>query len=497
MSKNLRMTEQIKRNKRLCKILSVILVVLMCLSSVFMVVSAGTEESPDRNSWNLFKQKIGVDYFHGPNRPNREWSTIRQNCFLRCRTLVEDFNDCIIKSDINNNIVKMLEYSHEHGYDKEASAIGGRWNDFYWEVINTRNDVMILVGYDDAVPSVDGKRVTTEQYQNQLNVISKFMDKLKSIKTDASNLYDTALSDTNSEDTIGSVLMESGSVVNFLWSALGLAIKDVGVGSGQTNSFLGISTSSTAIKTIADSVSSVTKTFAYAIAVILFGINISTTALQNEILTLRGGIKVFARVIVVKFWIDLAIPICIYALNMVNSLGVQILNNISVNNSSLLSSFNINSPAGGLAEMILRFVKKIFSLLKSILIGFPSMIILGIMAVCIVIVIVKLVARCFELTCLVAISPIFFATLVGEETKRYFRRFISAFLSTAGYIVYIAIVYAVATQWVASATTPSITSLESFLNAVKSLLPRAIIVIASCRVMVKPPKVLLSLTDGG
>lgn len=110
--------------------------------------------------------------------------------------------------------------------------------------------------------------------------------------------------------------------------------------------------------------------------------------------------------------------------------------------------------------MILRFVKRIFSLLKSILIGFPSMIILGIMAVCIVIVIVKLVARCFELTCLVAISPIFFATLVGEETKRYFRRFISAFLSTAGYIVYIAIVYAVATQWVASATTPSITSLS-------------------------------------
>ena len=496
MNKKLRMTEQIKRNKRLCKILSVILVILMCLSSVFMVCY-GTEDRPSTNSWNLFIQKINTEYFHGPNRPNREWSTIRQNCFLRCRTLVEDFNDCIRNSDINNNIVKMLDYSHGHGYDKEASAIGGRWNDFFWEVVNTRNDVMILVGYDDAVPSVDGKRVTTEQYQNQLNVISKYMEKLKSIKTDASNLYDTALSDSRSDNTIGSVLMESGSLVNYLWNALGLAIKDVGVGSGRTNSFLGISTSSTAIKTIADSVSSVTKTFAYAIAVILFGINISTTALQNEILTLRGGIKVFARVIVVKFWIDLAIPICIYALNMVNSLGVQILNNISVNNGTLLSSFNIDSPAGGLAEMILRFVKKIFILLKSILMGFTPMIILIVMGVCIVIVIVKLVARCFELTCLVAISPIFFATLVGEDTKRYFRRFISAFLSTAGYIVYIAIVYAVATQWVASATTPSITSLESFLNAVKSLLPRAIIVIASCRVMVKPPKVLLSLTDGG
>lgn len=103
----------------------------------------------------------------------------------------------------------------------------------------------------------------------------------------------------------------------------------------------------------------------------------------------------------------------------------------------------------------------------------------------------------YPVTCLVALSPLFFATLVGEESKRYFRRFISAFLSTAGYIIYVAIVYSVATQWLASIAPPTITDITSFFENMKSLLPRTIILIACCRVMTKPPKVLLSLTDGG
>ena len=40
-------------------------------------------------------------------------------------------------------------------------------------------------------------------------------------------------------------------------------------------------------------------------------------------------------------------------------------------------------------------------------------------------------------------------------------------------------------------------SLLSLFLPIMATLPRAIIVIACCRVMVKPPKVLLSLTDGG
>ena len=143
-------------------------------------------------------------------------------------------------------------------------------------------------------------------------------------------------------------------------------------------------------------------------------------------------------------------------------------------------------------------VTRIFNAIIEFITGFPSLILIIIMIVCIVLVIIKLVARCFELTCLVSLSPIFFATLVGEESKRYFRKFMSAFLSTAGYIAYVAIVYAVGTRWVAQATEPNlVSSLAQLFLPIISTLPRAIIIIACCRVMVKPPKVLLSLTDGG
>ena len=109
---------------------------------------------------------------------------------------------------------------------------------------------------------------------------------------------------------------------------------------------------------------------------------------------------------------------------------------------------------------------------------------------------VKMVARVFELTCLVAVSPVFFATLVGEESKRYFRKFISAFLSTAGYIVFVSITYLIATTWVAQNSPNTVMTANALLDNTIKVLPCAIIIIACCRVVVKPPKVLTSLLDG-
>ena len=132
--------------------------------------------------------------------------------------------------------------------------------------------------------------------------------------------------------------------------------------------------------------------------------------------------------------------------------------------------------------------------------NFNSLLILFfVVAVCIVIVMVKMVARVLELTCLTAVAPVFFATLVGEESKRYFRRFISAFLSTAGYVLFVTITYAISTQWVANTSPSTIHTADPTVNVVTNLinvLPRAIIIIACCRVVVKPPRVLTSLLDG-
>lgn len=496
MNKNLRDSEQLKRNRRLCKVLSVILVVLMCFSSVFMVVAART------TAWNLQISQVSTDYFVSigfGGSPNYEWSIIRQRCFLYCKDLIRTYNDYTTNRDINFNLVKELDYCYNNGYSSEAVSIGNRWNTIYYHVIDALNDTKQLVGYGSAaLPKINGKEVTVDQYQNLYNTISKQFDELNSIANEIRNLYQMTISGDASNSATGNVFGDSGSVLNFLWNRLGSAIKDIGAGSGNRNSFLGLTISSNSIKTIAESLSGVIKTFAYAIAVILFGVNLTTTALQNEILTLRGGVKVFARVLFVKIWVDLAIPICIYALNIINSLAVQVLNNISTG-GKIMNDYHpqMQTNSGNVFDAVIAFLKEILFFFVNLVASIPSTLVIIVMVICIIKVYIKMVARCFELTCLVALSPLFFATLVGEESKRYFRRFISAFLSTAGYIIYVAIVYSVATQWLASIAPPTITDITSFFENMKSLLPRTIILIACCRVMTKPPKVLLSLTDGG
>ena len=494
MTKNINTMQISKRNRRLCKVLTTILVVFMFLSSVLFCVSART------NSWNLVvSQAEGNEYFYSVGNggaPKHEWSVIRQNCFIICKRLSTTFNQSIVEYDDDLNIIKILEWFYDNGQASYAVELGTKWNTFNSHVTNYINETAELVGYGESVPTVNGKEVTVEQYQNLYSRINTELESLNAFVSDVRSNYQA--SKVNSESGMPGVLTDSGSIVNYLWTQLRVIVSDIGFGSGTTNRFLGITTSSESIRTIADSISGVTKTFAYAIAVILFGVNITTTALQNEILTLRGGIKVFARVILVKIWIDLAIPICMYTLGIVNSLARQVLTTLSSSSGSVFGNSSINSSSTSGWGAILKMVTRIFNAIIEFITGFPSLILIIIMIVCIVLVIIKLVARCFELTCLVSLSPIFFATLVGEESKRYFRKFMSAFLSTAGYIAYVAIVYAVGTRWVTQATEPNlVSSLSSLFLPIISMLPRAIIIIACCRVMVKPPKVLLSLTDGG
>lgn len=493
MIKNINTVQINKQNKKLCKILSVILVIFMFLSSAFFCVAARS------NDWGLVvSQANGVGYFYSVGyggSPRPQWTSIRQNCFIICKRLALTFNDAITEYSPELNVIDILEYYYNNQQSTYAVQLGTKWNVFNAHVTNFINETSELVGYSDSLPTINGKEVTVEQYQNLYSRITSELDNLNSFILDLRASFQAS---RNNGSGMSGAISDSGGIVNYLWSKLKGIISDVGFGTGNTERFLGISTSPSEIEAIANSISSVTKTFAYAIAVILFGINITTTALQNEILTLRGGIKVLARVVLVKIWIDLAIPICMYILNIINSLAGQILSTLSSSNNSVFNNGNINGAKNDAWTAILRLVTRIVNFLIEVVTGLPSLILIIVMIVCIVLVIIKLVARCFELTCLVSLSPIFFATLVGEESKRYFRRFISAFLTTSGYIAYVAIVYAVGSRWVAQASTPNLaTSLSSLFLPIISTLPRAIIIIACCRVMVKPPKVLLSLTDGG
>ena len=328
MKNNIYTQQQIKKNRRLCKVLSAMLVIFMFLSTALLTVSART------NSWNLnVSQADGSEYFYSVGyggSPRPQWSVVRQNCFILCKRLTTAFNSCITEYDDDLNIIKILEWLYDNGQASNAVELGTKWNVFNAHVTNFINETSELVGYSDSVPTVNGKEVTVEQYQNHYSRINTELESLNAYVSDVRSNYQA--SKISSDGGMSGAMIDSGSIVNYLWTQLRVIISDVGFGSGNTNRFLGISTSSDSIRTIADSVAGVTKTFAYAIAVILFGVNITTTALQNEILTLRGGIKVFARVILVKIWIDLAIPICMYTLGIVNSLARQVLTTLSSGN---------------------------------------------------------------------------------------------------------------------------------------------------------------------
>lgn len=483
--------QQQRKNKRLCKILSVILVILMALTAVLYSASAAT-------SWGLQNSQVSTGYFYAigyGGSANYNWSIIRQRCFLQCKSLAEAYNRLVVDTSMNYNTVKQLDYCYNHGYSNQAVSLGNRWNNIYVNIIDSISDCAQLCGYGDSPQKVNNKEVTVDQYQLLYDQLMTQYNDLQSLADEARALYDMCLYQAN--DSLLDVYSSYGKMANRMWTILRQVIVNFGTGSETVNSFLGFSVSSSGIEQIANAISSITKTFAYAVAVVLFGVNITTTSLQNEILTLRGGIKIFARVLLVKFWIDLAIPICIYVLNIVNSLAKQVLNILSVSGGALVNTFDVNTNSHGVTDVIFSILRGILDFLTNFLIGLPSMIMLLVMIVCMIIVIVKMVARGFELTCLVSLSPIFFATLVGEESKRYFRRFISAFLSSAGYILFVAIVYAVGTKWVAASTVPSISSPLDVFKFILSYLPRCIIIVACCRVCIKPPKVLTSLFDGG
>ena len=322
-----------------------------------------------------------------------------------------------------------MEYFYDHNAQNEAVEFGNRWNTFNKRVTDFINETAMLVGTGDSVPHVNGVEVTVDQYQSLHTRLSEELKNLNSLISEIKSAYSVVKSLEKSG--MSRTIEDSENVVNQLWRMLSFLISSVGLGSGVADPFLGITTSLDSIQNIANAIAGVTKTFAYAIAVILFGVNITTTALQNEILTLRGGIKVFARVILVKIWIDIAIPVCMLILKIVNDLAGQILTMLAAGAGNIFDNTSVNNDSNNIWDPILKIISGIFNMLRDVITGFPTFLLICVMLVCIIIVIIKLVSRCFELTCLVSLSPVFFATLVGEESKRYFRRFISAFLSTA------------------------------------------------------------------
>lgn len=462
------------------------------MTIIFSSIFCTSVSAVSYNSWNLITSQLDRSYFFsGGSSLDSSWPTSTQNAWIAAYNLSYTFNQYIVSTNTSTNLIEQMQYMYDNGYPNQAVAYGTRWNDIWYEITNLISDVRYTCSNGSITAA-----------QNLCDQIRSEQDRLKNLADEITESYQITTFSFSSTD-MGSNLSSSGiEVLDYLWKSLGTMLRTIGTNATNTDSLLGMSWTSSDIQAIVDTVSGLMKTFAYAIACILFGINVTTTSLQYEILTLRGGVKVFARVLLVKIWIDLAIPICIYALNIINSLARQIFTLFFVDNTSIFQMNNLVefdvSTDNNFLESIIKAAEGIINFLANFIAKMPSLAIIIILVITICSVLIKIIARAFEITALTAISPLFFATLVGEETKRYFNKFISAFLSTAGYIVFIAIVYVVASKWIQQCTSATnVSNWTDLALSVMNLLPKALIIIACCRIMKKPPKVLTSLFDGG
>lgn len=482
--------KQGKTLKKRNKIISIFLVVMIIIASSIVTVSART------NYWGLNVSQAATSYFvNSQMYLSSGWSVNRQNAWIECKNTTNKFNTYVVSVDPNLNVIHLLEELYTVDANK-AVELGTKWNQEFTNVQNLNTEASEQCAYGSlTVTLYNGTTVSEEMYDalynNAKNISKEIDDLFKEIQqANYTATYEPAsMFDENTNYVF--------SFFDKMWSSLGAVLMGFGVSDvDTTTTIFGTSFTTASIESFANSISGIVKTFAYAIVCILFAVNVTTTSLQYELLTLRGGVKIFARVILAKFWVDLAIPICMYSLRIINSLALQILLPFYSPSSLIFGSYGGAYTSPQVDNAWWDFIGVIVNFLASVINFLPMLILMIIVFICIAAVFIKIIARCFELTCLVSLSPLFFATLVGDETSRYFKKFFGAFLSTAAYIVYLTIVYAVCSTWIADVTTYGVVgSWGDFIGAVATVLPRTLVLIAICYVMWKPPKVLTSLID--
>ena len=195
------------------------------------------------------------------------------------------------------------------------------------------------------------------------------------------------------------------------------------------------------VKGFVDEYSPIFIIFANAMLILLFGVNILSTALQYELFTLKGAVRTLAHFFFSKIWIDLSCQICLLAvgvaremLTSVISKSNEILENI---NFSFAFSYNSGVPVVG---AVFDFLVMAVVMIVIFLLFIPLLVFL-------IRVIIKLFVMNFELAAMTAMSPVFFACLVGEETKRFFQNFFTTFLGILVELVFMGIVYAAFVSW--------------------------------------------------
>ena len=337
---------------------------------------------------------------------------------------------------------------------------------------------------------------TYQSYQNAY-------DAAKASNTDGNKDYDTLYSNLESHFARLQKLVNSG----YVSPDLGEGDSPLGIANGVfmlykgllnviTDSFKSMSDSSVTstvfygfdYNAIADKIFPLFRTFAYALIIIFAGVNALETALQYEMFTLRGGVKILARLTFAKIWVDVSLIVC----RGIVAIATDWLGQITQLTADIANSINVGVSLQHSDAWIIGWLIDFFN---GLLLAAGILLLLIPLVVLILIMFVKLFIRYFELAMLQCVSPVFFACLTGEATKQYFKKFILTYISVVVEVVFMALIWYIYVEYLNQAfsvSTQANTVLELF-SLEGGIMNFFMVSVGAFILMIKPPQVLKNL----
>ena len=331
----------------------------------------------------------------------------------------------------------------------------------------------------------------------------KAYDAAKSANTDGNKDYDTLYANLETQFDSLQRLVGSGYVSPDLETGntpIGIAntifMLYKGLLSLLTDTFKSLSDSSVTssamygfdYNAVADKIFPLFKTFAYALIIIFAGVNALETALQYEMFTMRGGVKILARLTFAKVWVDISFIVC----RGIVAISIDWLGQITSLTSNILNNINVGATLKSSDLWIIGWLVDFFN---GFLLALGMLLLIIPLIVFVIILYAKLFIRSFELAMLQCVSPVFFACLTGEATKQYFRKFILTYISVVFEVVFMAIIWYIYIEYLneAFSVSASATSITEMYSLESGILNFFMVSVGAFILMIKPPQVLKNL----
>ena len=506
--KNLKTISMENSNHKRTKLIALLMLVIMLITITTGEASAVTidkESTGGIQNIEYFEDEVLEDF---RTHQNVQRSPQRTYIFSDTYELIKRYNSYShqVTKWCNNLNADKNNTNTKKNSDK-ATELSGEWHELFLNLRNLYDTVSRSCFSSDS----DGKArwrdyqggkytygdiITNNDYNNIRKNISSYNSDFNKLITNLKQANQKIKENNTSQVISNTTKLMSGqySVVTYMWKQLGRTLKDFGNGNARKGSnFFGISWGTNSMKKIANLIAPITKAFAYCLVVILFGLNMTNTMLQFEFTSPRGILRALGTLLIAKIWVDLSVTVCGYIVSTVNSMNSQLLNLLKINAHGVVYLSNFEPKTVNASSW--NFIGTIISFFQGLFWRGPELVLIIALGFAIISVFIKILSRAFELTCLMAISPLAFACVANDEAKVYFKKFIGAFLSTCLYMTFMIICYAIGSQWLSEANSALDVATNSFFTNMKQLIPRFVIIFGICRIMAKPPKALTNLID--